>query len=398
MRLVPAAAAPVAILVALACSSAEPTPTSAPAATSTAEPTPTQRPPFSETRPVDLPAWVPDELWNLPVLDEKYPPAGTIDAFTDWDGEGIFMLPDDIRPGSQASTLTLACEVSTSAFKDYLVQKGEHDGFYGITDPHWVDFVSPTGYEYYECLIDVTDKVRVLRAFQLPGQDPQTEILNTEVLIADLPDLPVRSHGLQPDGPCQFPFVQNGFENEFVKGGGVLLPNGIIKVNCLYRAFPVVKTPDIPPMWEWSPEAFELAGMGARRFPPVELRSDSPQLETSDLVSMWTEHLELVILADSLLGIPVAALCPNLNAVWLGEQEPWDEVPRDTRLNWRIEWPSQTPGHPQSVFETPNAALLRLIDPVRGGREVLTMSAGTSGDEGLEFMVTELPDPTVCDG
>lgn len=226
-----------AMLVITACSSSDPTPVPTAVPTSTPQPTPTPIPPFAETRPVDLPGWIPDELWNRPVVDgfvrqEKNP-------FSHWDpredSDGIFMLPDDLQPGSPAAEFDPQCQMPTTAFPNHLVQAAdlglEH---IELSDPNWTDFISPTGYEYYECIFDVTGPIPAGLITETGSEEGTVDV----PLTGQLPEFPVRVHGLTPSGPCQFGIEWEGFESIFVRGGAELLPSGIIKLSCLYQNVP----------------------------------------------------------------------------------------------------------------------------------------------------------------
>lgn len=384
------------VLIIAACSSSDPTPTLV--STSTPEITPTSQPPFSSSRPANLPAWVPDDLWNQPVLEPRFPPPGAVEGFTGWDGDGIFSIPEDVQPDSAAASVGVACELPTSAFPDYLIQVRDGELDLTLIDLHWRDYMSPTGYEYYECVYDVTGEVTMLRAFQPPGAEQQFERFRMQdVLTAELPEWPVVSTGLRPGGPCQFPFEWEGFNGQLVRGGAELLPSGIIKLSCLYKNSPqAAATPEQIAMVLWPANAFEIAGFGPRRLPPLILRADERQMDTEDLTSAWRGHLEQVVVADNQRGTPVVRLCRGATGVWLGTEQPWDQIPFGSTINWRLESPGSNPDHPESVFETANAAVLGIGDDLRGFREKLPFSAGTTTDDGIIFVITELKDPSLC--
>ena len=246
MRTLIGLTASIVLATVLGCSSAQPTATPEPTPTPAPTATPTPVPVLSETRPKGIPAWVPEELWNAPVLDLPFPPG--VHEFTGWDGEGIFRLPEEVQPDSPAGERLaegrLACETHSSVFPSYLDQGDEETLFIAMMDPHWIDFVSPTGYEYYECMYDVSKETLTwdLREGERPDPDESYQLRN--VLVRELPTAPVRAYGILPDGPCQHPLPWEGFESRLVWGGAVLLPSGLIKVSCLYQSVPTGTEPE----------------------------------------------------------------------------------------------------------------------------------------------------------
>jgi hypothetical protein len=99
------------------------------------------------------------------------------------------------------------------------------------------------------------------------------------------------------------------------------------------RVFDHPNCDDPLPVLEYSPDQWQVLGLGAHKKYPEELRTDQPQLDEETLLALWDETWKNTMSFDNLSGLPFLMMCEDHQAI---DVNPYNQTFGEV-FSWHLE-------------------------------------------------------------